>query len=201
MEWVYGFGFDYSERMTLRIISGCALVGLIATAIFLFPEYELWRSMKHDPRPNPDHPSIAMVGDSHFDFPNWRRLLKCESVGSYGVSNNTTGQMLERLPEILSHNPHAVILMGGTNDARLGVEPADTLKNLAAMRAMVSGQGIDFHSLQPPPLPGRMVTAEAAAIPIFITEADLTKDRIHLRRGAYVKIRTAIAGITAKHCI
>jgi lysophospholipase L1-like esterase len=142
-----------------------------------------------------------MVGDSHFDFPNWRRLLKCENVGSYGVSNNTTGQMLDRLPEILSHNPHVIILMGGTNDARLGIEPADTLKNIAAIRTLVTNRGVAFHSLQPPPLPGHIVTAETAAIPVPITEDDLTKDRIHLRRGAYAKIKTAVAVIVAKHCI
>lgn len=55
-----------------------------------------------------------------------------EPIKNYGKSGDTTAQVLERLPEILSENPNpqVVILLAGGNDYLRKVPPEQTFENL-----------------------------------------------------------------------
>ena len=65
---------------------------------------ELWLAMQ-GAGSNPEHPLIAMLGDSLVDSVNWRLLLHCDGIGNYGARGDTTAQMLARLPRILELKP------------------------------------------------------------------------------------------------
>lgn len=154
--------------------------------------------------PNPERPSIVMLGDSHTEFVNWRILLHCPNIANHGVGGNDTAQILQRLPEVIALNPRLVILMAGTNDARRYVPQADTVSNLQAIRRQVTERGIEYVSLTPPPLPSRgdsiMASVSAASMPVPFTEEDLLNDKIHLRRSGYAKWRDTIAPLARKFC-
>jgi lysophospholipase L1-like esterase len=154
--------------------------------------------------PNPQHPPIAFLGDSLVEGVNWRLLLHCKGIGNYGVRGDTTAQMLARLPPILELKPRLLMVMGGTNDALLDVAPEQTLANLAAIEAQATSNGTAYISFSPPPLPVRANTLApvraAASIAIPFDEADLSKDRIHLKASGYAKWRDAAQPMVSRYC-
>jgi len=154
--------------------------------------------------PNPQHPPIAFLGDSLVEGVNWRLLLHCRGIGNYGVRGDTTAQMLARLPPILELKPRLLMVMGGTNDALLDIAPEQTLANLAAIEAQATSNGTAYISFSPPPLPVRADTLApvraAASIAIPFAEADLSKDRIHLKASGYAKWRDAAQPAVLKYC-
>jgi hypothetical protein len=172
-------------------------------AFFAWPSFELYLAMRGGGT-NPERPSIVMLGDSHTEFVNWQRLLRCSTIANYGVGGNDTAQILQRLPEALASNPRLIILMAGTNDARRYVSPAETIANLQAIKRQATERGIEFVSLTPPPLPSRgasiRISISAASITIPFTEDDLMDDKIHLRRSGYAKWRDTLAPTIKRFC-
>jgi lysophospholipase L1-like esterase len=164
---------------------------------------ELWLAMQ-GAGANPEHPRIAMLGDSLVDTVNWRLLLHCKVIGNYGERGATTAQMLARLPSILALKPKLVMVMGGTNDALLDIAPQETMANLRAIEAEATRNGIAFISFSPPPLPGKAdvlaPVRAAASIAIPFEESDLSKDRIHLKVSGYAKWRDAAMQTVVKYC-
>jgi len=164
---------------------------------------ELWLAMQ-GAGSNPEHPLIAMIGDSLVDSVNWRLLLHCDGIGNYGVRGDTTAQMLARLPRILELKPKLLMVMGGTNDALLEIAPQETIANLKAIEAEATRNGAAYISFSPPPLPvGADVLAPvraAASIAIPFDEGDLAKDRIHLKASGYAKWRDAAMQTVLKYC-
>jgi len=154
--------------------------------------------------PNPELPPIAFLGDSLVEGVNWRLLLHCRGIGNYGVRGDTTAQMLARLPRILELKPRLLMVMGGTNDALLDIAPEETLANLAAIEAEATSNGTAYIAFSPPPLPVRADTLApvraAASIAIPFDEADLSKDRIHLKASGYAKWRDAAQPVVLKYC-
>jgi lysophospholipase L1-like esterase len=154
--------------------------------------------------PNPQHPAIAILGDSLVQSVNWRLLLHCKGIGNYGARGDTTALMLARLPPILELKPRLLMVMGGTNDALLGIAPEQTLANLAAIEAQATGNGTAYISFSPPPLPVRAAALApiraAASIAIPFDEGDLSKDRIHLKASGYAKWRDVAQPVVLKYC-
>jgi lysophospholipase L1-like esterase len=96
-------------------------------------------------------PRVAFLGDSitqEWVYP----------VANFGLFGNTTLQMLQRDSTVLSgHNYVKVVILGGTNDVLLGIEPPTTVSNLEKIALAVERSGAEpvlseippiFHSLK-----------------------------------------------------
>jgi lysophospholipase L1-like esterase len=185
-------------------IAASLLVASLLGYRALAPEIELHYALQKTEGPNPEHPTIAMLGDSQTLAANWPRLMKCPNIANFGVGGNTSAQMLERLPAIVSAHPRFVFIMAGTNDAIESVDPTSTILNLEAIEADLTDHGIEFVVQTPPPLPAQEarieVISSVATLKIPFTVDDLLNDRIHLRRSGYAKWRDAISPIVARYC-
>ena len=88
--------------------------------------------------------SVAFLGDSltqGWAFPR-------ENFGIYG---QTTAQMLARFPQqIPGHS--TVVILGGTNDTLLGIDPAITVANLDRMLTLAHSDGIAPVLAEIPPI-------------------------------------------------
>jgi lysophospholipase L1-like esterase len=166
-------------------------------------QLELWLA-RQGAGANPQAPLIAMLGDSLVDSVNWGLLLHCRAIGNFGARGDTTAKMLARLPDILQLRPKLLMVMGGTNDALLGIAPQKTVANLAAIEAGATARGITFVSFSPPPLPARAdalaAIRAAASIAIPFDQNDLSQDRIHLKASGYAKWRDAAMPVVLKYC-
>jgi len=164
---------------------------------------ELWLAMQ-GAGSNPEHPLIAMLGDSLVDSVNWRLLPHCDGIANYGARGDTTAQMLARLPRILELKPKLLMVMGGTNDALLEIASQETIANLKAIEAEATSNGAAYVSFSPPPLPVKAdvlaPVIAAASIAIPFDEGDLAKDRIHLKASGYAKWRDAALQTVLKYC-
>jgi lysophospholipase L1-like esterase len=60
--------------------------------------------------------AIAFVGDSLTQAGNWHEWLPDEDVLNFGVSGDTTDDVIARLGEVIDARPGSVILLIGTND-------------------------------------------------------------------------------------
>jgi lysophospholipase L1-like esterase len=190
-----------AAAIRLTIAAACLLLAVVGWGERA--RLELWLAMQ-GVGANPEHPRIAMLGDSLVDSVNWRLLLHCKGIGNYGERGATTAQMLARLPSILELKPRLVMVMGGTNDALLNIAPRETMANLGAIEAEATRNGVAFISFSPPSLPGKadlLAPARAAAsITIPFDESDLSNDRIHLKASGYAKWRDAAMPTILKYC-
>jgi hypothetical protein len=181
----------------LAITLGVSILGYVGV-----PEIRLRLALRGSTAPQPIHPSIIMLGDSHTGFVNWRVLTGCDNIAGSGVGGNTTAQILSRLPEVLNQRPRLVILLAGTNDALQGVPASDTITNIRTIEKQVNDRGAAFEFIAPPPLPGRdigaLVSISSLSVPFSVE--DLLADQVHLRRSGYAKWRDAIAPLISKYC-
>jgi lysophospholipase L1-like esterase len=80
-------------------------------------------------------PKVAFLGDSITQGWNYPRA-------NFGIHGNTTAQMLERFStSIAGKHYKQVVILGGTNDVLLGIDPDVTIRNLEAIanKAIESG--------------------------------------------------------------
>ena len=94
---------------------------------------------------------VAFLGDSITQ--GW-----AYPAANFGIFGNTTQQMLERDAAVLAGHGYAkVIILGGTNDVLLGIEPEITVSNLEKIALAVQRSGAEpvlceippiFHSLK-----------------------------------------------------
>jgi lysophospholipase L1-like esterase len=186
------------------IIAASLLAVSLLGYMTLAPEIELHYALQKTEEPNPEHPTIAMLGDSQTLTANWPRLVHCSNIANFGVGGNTSAQMLSRLPAIVIAHPRVVFIMAGTNDAIERVDPTITISNLEIIETDLTVHGIAFFVQTPPPLPSQDATIEAianfATLKIPFTQDDLLSDHIHLRRSGYAKWRDAIYPIVARYC-
>jgi lysophospholipase L1-like esterase len=94
---------------------------------------------------------VAFLGDSITQ--GW-----AYPAANFGIFGNTTQQMMERDAAVLAGHGYAkVIILGGTNDVLLGIEPEITVSNLEKIALAVQGPGAEpvlceippiFHSLK-----------------------------------------------------
>lgn len=180
-----------------------ALILVAFAGAVALPQAELWIAMKGTSSPNPDHPTIVMIGDSHMEFVNWRLLLNCNDIGNYGVGGNTSAQILERLPDVLKKQPKLIITMMGGNDIVQGVSDETTIANFNEIKKEVTEQNIAFVSIAPPPARNHgsnTLLAAATSMTVPFTDSDLLDDGTHLRRSGYAKWRDAISPTVKRFC-
>jgi lysophospholipase L1-like esterase len=97
-------------------------------------------------------PHVAFLGDSitaRWHYP----------VANYGIVGDTTAQMLARFPRLIpGHGFTKVVILGGTNDALLNIDPNVTIHNLEEIAADTVQQNAEpilceippiFHSYNP----------------------------------------------------
>ncbi len=94
---------------------------------------------------------VAFLGDSITQ--GW-----AYPAANFGIFGNTSQQMLERDAAVLAGHGYAkVIILGGTNDVLLGIEPEITVSNLEKIALAVQRSGAEpvlceippiFHSLK-----------------------------------------------------
>src|SRR5262245_1182749 len=132
-----------NRTVAIRVAIAAVCLVLAAVGWWERSRLEVWLAMQGAGR-NPEHPLIAMLGDSLADSVNWRLLLHCHGIGNYAERGATTAQLLARLPSILALKPRLVMVMGGTNDALLDIAPQETMANLAAIEADATRNGIAY---------------------------------------------------------
>jgi acyl-CoA thioesterase-1 len=110
--------------------------------------------------PRADPASVAAIGDSitaryrlSYSYPDllgrWREV----PVRNFGVSGDTTAQMLDRLADVLDSGPtpQVVVIMGGTNDIARGMPVEGALRNLQTIAERVRDSGRRPVLVCPPP--------------------------------------------------
>jgi lysophospholipase L1-like esterase len=89
---------------------------------------------------------VAFMGDSITEgwaFPR----------ANFGIYGQTTAQMLARFPaQVPNRNFRAVVILGGTNDTLLGIDPAVTIANLSRMVDLARAAGIEPILAEIPPI-------------------------------------------------
>ena len=111
--------------------------------------------------PANDRPaSLAALGDSltaryrlSFSYPDLLARWRGIPVHNFGVSGNTTAQMLDRLDDVLASGPtpQVVVILGGTNDIARGMPVEDALANLRTIAERVRDSGRRPVLVCPPP--------------------------------------------------
>jgi lysophospholipase L1-like esterase len=111
------------------------------------------RVARHARRVHGSGPLLVAIGDSNTDprcaytLPRqvWLHIVGREGYKTInlGVSGDTTADMRQRIEQTLSGGqPEIVVLFGGVNDAQRGVDPEETLRNVAFMAQWLRDHGI-----------------------------------------------------------
>ena len=88
--------------------------------------------------------SINVNGnDSYFDVLTCREDSPVGFVANEGVWHETAGQMLDRIDEVLAHDPDLVMLVAGTNDVLHG-DPVEAVENIAAIHDHLTNAGVEL---------------------------------------------------------
>jgi acyl-CoA thioesterase I len=110
--------------------------------------------------PQGDLASVAALGDSitaryrlSYSYPDLLGRWRAIPVRNFGVSGDTTAQMLARLPDVLDSGPtpQVVVILGGTNDIARGMPVEDALRNLRTIAERVRDSGRRPVLVCPPP--------------------------------------------------
>jgi lysophospholipase L1-like esterase len=110
--------------------------------------------------PRGDPASLAALGDSltaryrlAFSYPDLLGRWRGIPVRNFGVSGDTTAQMLDRLEDVLGSGPtpQVVVILGGTNDVARGMPVEAALRNLQAIAERVRDSGRRPVLVCPPP--------------------------------------------------
>ena len=157
-------------------------------------------------------PDVAFLGDSITEGWSYPTV-------NYGVHGNTTAQMLDRFNGVIpGHGYHTVVLLGGTNDVLLGIDPDITVQNLEKLAEETTDQRAEpilceippiFHSFDPKvtkdfgpqvvDLNSRIVKLAAAHhwklvdyyTPIVGHPSD-SSDGVHMKRSGYLAMERAL---------
>jgi lysophospholipase L1-like esterase len=150
---------------------------------------------------------VAFMGDSitqGWAFPR----------ANFGIFGQTTAQMLARFPnQIPNRNFRTVVILGGTNDTLLGIDPAFTIANLSRMVDLARAAGVEPILAEIPPIykqNGRFLPAvqrlNAGIVTLAATKhvrlADYYdallnhpscfSDGTHLKRRGYLRMEVAL---------
>ena len=111
-------------------------------------------------RPRAETASVAAIGDSitaryrlSYSYPDLLGRWRAIPVHNFGVSGDTTAQMLDRLADVLDSGPtpQVVVIMGGTNDIARGMPVDGALRNLQTIAERVRDSGRRPVLVCPPP--------------------------------------------------
>ncbi|WP_372755987.1 GDSL-type esterase/lipase family protein [Labilibaculum sp.] len=72
---------------------------------------------------------IAFLGDSLTYEGDWQEYFPAYEVGNFGVSGETSAEIISRLDEVLAWKPTKIFLMMGINDLANGISNKTILEN------------------------------------------------------------------------
>lgn len=152
-------------------------------------------------------PRVAFMGDSitqGWAFPR----------ANFGIYGQTTAQMLARFPnQVPNRNFRTVVILGGTNDIFLGIDPTLTIANLSRMIDLAREAKIEPILAEVPPIykeNGRFLPAvrhlNTAVIALaaskqvklvdyydaLINQPSCFSDGTHLKRRGYLRMEVAL---------
>lgn len=195
--------YFFSVRCLYGIFALVILIAPLALYISL-DQLKLHEALQPRKTDNPDHPSVAFLGDSHTLIPNWDILLNCSNTANYGIGGDTSAQIFERLEGVMARHPRLIVIMTGTNDALRDIPPETTIINIEKIKRKLRADCISHIVLAPPPLPARAeaieIISDAATMQVPFVASDLLADGIHLRRSGYAKWRDAMSPLLERFC-
>lgn len=104
--------------------------------------------------------------DSYYDVLTCREDSPIAYVANEGVGGQTSDEILDRVPDVLDHDPEVVLVVAGTNDVLEDKSTDETFANLTAIRDGLADGGVEqiiFGSLPPSnETPAENVTFNAA---------------------------------------
>ena len=83
----------------------------------------------------PGSGGVAFLGDSITHMGRWDLLFPDAHTRNFGISGETSAQLLGRLAPVISVRPHLILILIGTNDLFWGFAPAEIAQNVAAILA------------------------------------------------------------------
>jgi lysophospholipase L1-like esterase len=73
--------------------------------------------------------AIVFLGDSITEGGSWNEMFKDSDILNRGIGGDTTRGVLNRLDEVIRHQPSKLFLMIGTNDIGFGIDTETIAKN------------------------------------------------------------------------
>ncbi len=96
---------------------------------------------------------IVLAGDSLIDHGRWAEAFPDLSIRNFGIAGDTTDGLLQRLDPVIDLDPQVIVVMIGTNDVGVGLEPATVTANIQAIADRLStalpGARVVLHTLFP----------------------------------------------------
>ena len=86
------------------------------------------------------HAAVVFVGDSITEGGLWSEWLPGVDVINRGISGNTTQDILDRMPHIVSVKPEKLFLMIGVNDLNKRLGAAVALRNYTTLFDLIDAQ-------------------------------------------------------------
>lgn len=195
----------YRER-TKRLehnAQAAALVGTSDVKIEHRIKVGVWRRF-------PRRGKIVMVGDSHTDFADWTAMVPQVDIINRGIVGDTTAAVLARFDTIADTGASIAVLMLGTNDGLLGLDPATTQGNYENLLRRLADAGLrpivvsvpltrlDYLNERIAPMNAGLITLcrapactyldlNASIAPTGTLDARLTVDGIHLNGDGYAR--------------
>jgi lysophospholipase L1-like esterase len=80
---------------------------------------------------------IILIGDSLTNCGNWDELFPNQHLINRGISGDITLGVLDRMDEIVRHQPEKVLLLIGINDLAQGITPNKILENYKKILARI----------------------------------------------------------------
>lgn len=77
--------------------------------------------------------AVLFLGDSLTEGGRWAEEFPDLDVRNFGVSGNTTQDILDRLDDVIAAQPATVVLMAGTNDLAWRRSVEQTVRNLESI--------------------------------------------------------------------
>lgn len=74
--------------------------------------------------------SVIFLGNSITDGGEWQELFPNRAVLNRGISGDTTSGVLDRIQEVIRHQPQKVFLLIGTNDLSRGIPREQVRDNI-----------------------------------------------------------------------
>lgn len=104
------------------------------------------------PAPGPDKPRVVFFGDSITDYWRLNEYFPDSDYVNRGIAGQTTGEMLQRFQaDVLNLQPHAVLMLAGTNDLARGIPVAAIENNYQAIATLAAANhvAVIFASVTP----------------------------------------------------
>ncbi len=118
----------------LRIVFVVAVI-IAGLYVYVSNRPDAGTARRTSPRANSsmNRTTIALFGDSHFEFFPTKEFLADHDIVNLGVSGETSQDLLERVEPVVSEAHAFVILCIGANDVGMGRNPEDYKRDLTQL--------------------------------------------------------------------